>query len=170
MKDEGIKAGELIEKYRFWIGGFLLLAILVGGGAMLWRENTEKPDSELKIADNTSSIENIENKLVGIEEKISQLAGGQVSSQPVESGSDAGEVAGATTQAPAPSYSTGKININSASATQLDSLPGIGPAYAGRIIDYREVNGSFKTIGEIENIKGIGPKTFEKLKDLITVN
>ena len=51
-QDEGIKAGELIEKYRFWIGGFLMLAILVGGGVMLWRENEEKPNNELRIINN----------------------------------------------------------------------------------------------------------------------
>ena len=162
--------GELIENYRFWIGGFLIFAILAGGGFLLVRENKGKPDLEAKIDKNESNVENIENKLLSIEEKISQLSSGQVSSAPVESSGDTGEVAGATTQAPAPSYSTGKINLNSASASQLDSLPGIGPAYAGRIIDYREANGGFKTIEEIESIKGIGPKTFEKLKDLITVN
>ena len=79
-------------------------------------------------------------------------------------------MAGATTKAPSSNYATGKVNLNTASATQLDSLPGIGPAYASRIIEYREANSGFKTIEEIENIKGIGPKTFEKLKDLITVN
>lgn len=170
-KDEGFKVGEMIEKYRFWIGGFLILAIVAGGILLLVRENREKPNNELRIINNEGNIENIENRLIGIENKIDELSGSQsvqTSSQPVES--EQGEVAGATTQAPASNYSTGKININSASATQLDSLPGIGPAYAGRIIDYREANGGFKTIEEIENIKGIGPKTFEKLKDLITVN
>lgn len=63
----------------------------------------------------------------------------------------------------------GKININTASADELDLLPGIGPVYAQRIIDYRKKNGPFKTISEIQNVSGIGPKTFEKLKGLITV-
>ena len=61
------------------------------------------------------------------------------------------------------------ININTGSLDELDTLPGIGATYAQRIIDYRTQNGGFKSIGEIENVKGIGPKTFEKLKDLITI-
>lgn len=62
-----------------------------------------------------------------------------------------------------------KININTASADELDLLPGIGPVYAQRIVDYRSKNGPFKTIAEIQNVAGIGPKTFEKLKGSITV-
>ena len=61
------------------------------------------------------------------------------------------------------------VNINSGSLSELDSLPGIGPAYAQRIIDYRTQNGNFTSIDQIQEIKGIGPKTFEKLKDLITI-
>jgi len=63
----------------------------------------------------------------------------------------------------------GKININTASADELDLLPGVGPVYAQRIIDYRKKNGPFKTISGIQNVSGIGPKTFEKLKELVTV-
>ncbi len=63
-----------------------------------------------------------------------------------------------------------KININTANAMELELLPGIGPGYAKRIVEYREANGSFSAIEEITNVKGIGPATFEKLKDYITVN
>lgn len=62
-----------------------------------------------------------------------------------------------------------KVNINTADQAQLESLPGIGPAYAQRIIQYREINGSFKTIADIKQVSGIGDKRFEQLKDLITV-
>ena len=62
-----------------------------------------------------------------------------------------------------------KININTSSAAELDKLPGIGPTYAQRIIDYRDAHGGFKSISEIQNVKGIGPKTFEKLKDMIEI-
>jgi competence protein ComEA len=61
------------------------------------------------------------------------------------------------------------ININTADAGQLDSLPGIGPTLAQRIIDYRQANGPFKTIDEIKNVSGIGDKKFEDIKGLITV-
>ncbi|TEB16431.1 ComE operon protein 1 [Pelotomaculum sp. FP] len=63
----------------------------------------------------------------------------------------------------------GKVNINTADQAQLDTLPGVGPAYAQRIIQYREINGPFKTIEDIKQVSGIGDKRFEQLKDLITV-
>lgn len=60
------------------------------------------------------------------------------------------------------------ININTASLNDLMSLPGIGEVYANRIIDYRN-NKQYSSIEEIKNIEGIGEKTFEKIKDLITI-
>jgi competence protein ComEA len=63
----------------------------------------------------------------------------------------------------------GKININTATLEELDSLPGIGATRAKDIIAYREANGSFKAIEDIKNIKGIGNAAFEKLKDKITI-
>jgi competence protein ComEA len=68
-----------------------------------------------------------------------------------------------------PDSSTEKININTASAEELDKLSGIGPAIANAIIDYRTKNGSFKKIEDINNVKGIGDALFEKIKDQITV-
>ena len=61
------------------------------------------------------------------------------------------------------------ININTATKDELDTLPGIGPSKAEAIITYRETVGAFKTIEDIKNVKGIGDKTFENLKDYITV-
>ena len=63
----------------------------------------------------------------------------------------------------------GKININKADGQELQNLPGIGPAKAAAIIEYRNASGPFKTIEDLKNISGIGDKTFEKLKDLIVV-
>jgi comEA protein len=63
---------------------------------------------------------------------------------------------------------SGKINLNTASLAELDQLTGIGPAYAQRIIDYREANAGFGSVEEIMNVKGIGSKTFEKIRDQIT--
>src|SRR5262245_4935313 len=61
------------------------------------------------------------------------------------------------------------INLNTANAAELEKLPGVGPAMAARILEYRQKNGSFKKIEELMNVKGIGEKTFLKLKPLITV-
>ncbi|ASW43986.1 helix-hairpin-helix domain-containing protein [Clostridium isatidis] len=61
------------------------------------------------------------------------------------------------------------ININTASLEELTKINGIGETKAKSIIEYREKNGAFKSIEEIKNVKGIGEKTFEKLKDSITI-
>ncbi len=62
-----------------------------------------------------------------------------------------------------------KININTATVEQLDSLAGIGPSKAEAIVKYRETQGPFMKIEDIMNVSGIGQKTFESLKDNITV-
>ena len=56
-----------------------------------------------------------------------------------------------------------RTNLNTASAADLQRLPGIGPALAGRIVAYREANGPFRSPAQIVEVKGIGDKTFEKL-------
>jgi competence protein ComEA len=61
------------------------------------------------------------------------------------------------------------VNLNTATATQIATLPGIGEKAAQRIIEYREKNGGFKKIEELMNVKGIGEKSFLKLKPLVTV-
>ena len=61
------------------------------------------------------------------------------------------------------------VNLNTATATQIATLPGVGEKAAQRIIEYREKNGGFKKIEELMNVKGIGEKSFLKLKPLITV-
>jgi len=61
------------------------------------------------------------------------------------------------------------VNINTANQVQLETLPGIGPSLAGRIIQYRESNGPFRSTEDIKNVSGIGDKRYDQLKDLISV-
>ena len=62
-----------------------------------------------------------------------------------------------------------KVNINTASQEELDTLQGIGPSTATKIIEYREKNGKFKTIEDIKNVTGIGDSKFEAIKENISV-
>lgn len=64
---------------------------------------------------------------------------------------------------------TGKVNINTANQTELETLPGIGPATALKIIDYRKEKGKFKSIEDIKEVSGIGDIKYEKIKDLICI-
>ena len=61
------------------------------------------------------------------------------------------------------------VNINTANETELEELPGIGASIAGRIIEYRNKNGKFKSIEDIKNVTGIGDSKFEKIKESIRV-
>jgi len=74
---------------------------------------------------------------------------------------------GATVDTPSPS--SDKVNLNTASEADLTTLPGIGPAKAASIMDKRQELGGFKQIEDLKKVSGIGEKTFEKLKDVITI-
>ena len=62
------------------------------------------------------------------------------------------------------------INLNTADKAALESISGIGPAKANAIIKYREEQGSFKSVDELLNIKGIGPKIFKNIKDQVEIS
>lgn len=69
-----------------------------------------------------------------------------------------------------PASATAVVNLNTATAAQIATLPGIGEKAAQRIIEYRDKNGGFKKVEELMNVKGIGEKSFLKLKPLVVVS
>lgn len=139
---------DFIYKYRFVIGGFLVAIILAGSGFLIWNKFYQG-----KANEENSQVTELQKQNDQLRTQLSQ-----------NSSQDIAGAATSNTQS-----ASDKININTASATDLDKLPGIGPVRAGNIVAYREGKGGFKTIEEIKNIKGIGDATFEKMKDLITV-
>jgi competence protein ComEA len=68
-----------------------------------------------------------------------------------------------------PGQPAGPLNLNAATLAQLDTLPGVGPTLAQRIIDYREAHGGFKSVAELQQVSGIGDSKFAEIKDLVTV-
>jgi competence protein ComEA len=80
--------------------------------------------------------------------------------------------AGAAVTGPSGSAGTGPampVNLNTATLEQLDTLSGVGPSTAQKIIDYREQNGGFRSVDELQEVSGIGDVKFAALKDLVTI-
>jgi competence protein ComEA len=69
----------------------------------------------------------------------------------------------------AASASGGKVDLNRATAGDLDALPGIGPVLAARIVDYRDANGPFRSVDQLDDVPGIGPSIFADLAERVTV-
>lgn len=69
----------------------------------------------------------------------------------------------------AESRAAAPLNLNTATAVELESLPGIGAQTAARIVEYRQKNGPFKKIEEVMNVRGVGEKSFLRIKDRLTV-
>ncbi len=136
-----------LEKYRVVIGCITTVLLLGVGGLLVWIDWHPPVTSAVT----TSSVVKRSTETVP------------------------GETTTTTTIVPQPktdnvgSTQSGLININSASVTQLDSLPGIGQVYAGRIVEYRTTNGAFSSAKDIVKVKGIGEATYAKIKDKITV-
>ncbi len=182
---------------------FLLIAILVGGGIILYRQfqrqNVTPEVVPSELTQTPKSVEKIVVHITGAVKKPGvyklkkgsrvmegvKMAGGETKEANLNAINLArvlsdGEMVRVPekielgTKVPLSSVLTevgqGKVSLNLADKTQLESLPGIGPALAKRIIDYRNKNGFFKTEEELKKVSGIGEKKFNTLKDLIFVN
>jgi competence protein ComEA len=184
-----------IYKKRTLIGGILILIIFIGAGLIILSFNKNK--EEIKTANNDTEIiidiegavknpgvyklkngnivqdainaagglnENVDNDLMAKDiNRAETLKNNQKLLIPILAQASQ-QVAGTNTE----TVSAGKINLNTASLEQLDSLPGIGQVYAQRIIDYRKKK-QFSSTQEVMEIQGIGEKTYEKIKELITI-
>jgi competence protein ComEA len=64
---------------------------------------------------------------------------------------------------------TGKVNLNTASVEQLQTLPGVGQKLAARIVEYRQKSGGFKSTQELVNVRGLGEKNFQKIQGYLSV-
>jgi competence protein ComEA len=94
-------------------------------------------------------------------------AAGQLPSGATDGAGDAGPGSGGA--GPAGAGSPTKINLNTSSVTQLDTLPGVGPVTAQHIVEWRSRNGRFARVDQLREIDGIGERRFQQLRDLVTV-
>ena len=76
--------------------------------------------------------------------------------------------AGSPSGAGAPSAGAPRVSLSSATAAELDALPGVGPVTAQKIIDYRAAHGPFRSVDDLDAVPGIGPARIEQLRDLVT--
>jgi len=129
-------------------GGARVNDLLVKGGGLSAEANREWVEKNLNLARKLTDGEKIYVPKTGEEEVFLKKESSE-------------EVRGVS--------SSGLVNLNTASQGELESLSGIGPAFAGRIIEYREKNGGFRDINEVKLVSGIGEKLFEKIKDGISI-
>lgn len=151
-----------------------VLAILAGGGLYLARRGGSNPPLEIVQpaatpnqiqvhvdgAVNDPGLYNLPEDITL--QRLLQAAGG------LKEGVDASRLEINVAEPGAAPPSSQKVNLNTASADLLDSLPGIGPTLAQRIIDYRSKH-PFQYISQLMQVEGIGAAIYERLKDLVTV-
>jgi competence protein ComEA len=95
------------------------------------------------------------------------IADGEQVLVPATGSSGAGAAGGAAAASPAAGAPTAPLDLNSATAAQLDALPGVGPVTAQKIVDYRQQHGPFTSVDDLDAISGIGPAKIANLKGLV---
>jgi len=170
-----------LERYRAFIIVFLIAVILLGVVVFLYRQTSLPHSEEIAILPPSPQIYiYIEGEVVNpgaytleSEDRVAEAVGTAGGFTP---GADQGSANLAATLRDGEQihiYKLGdipqKININTAEAWLLESLPGIGETLAQRIVDYRIANGYFQSIEDLKGVDGIGPAAFDKVKDKIAV-
>ena len=180
-KDKKQIKSQRSEVIKYVLLSIVAAAILVGSFFLFWqiqKQNKTVDDPYAGAQKMQSEVSSLNKKIDDLNKALQDAKKENVETK-VTTSTKSGSVAGAETEAKtegedgsesqSQEETSGLVNINSASAAQLDTLPGIGAAYSQRIIDYRDANGGFKSTEELKNVKGIGDKTFDKLKDLVTI-
>jgi comEA protein len=135
---------------------FLLVALLVGLGLQFYMKSRPNKVPEEWAAKYENILKDFKDKTQEIEAEYNNINRDSVSTEKSHSFA-------------AKQKFVGKININTASSEDLQTLAGIGPATASKIIEFRRSNGLFENIEALQKVRGIGPKKFEKLKPNITI-
>ncbi len=138
------------QKIREQVGILLVCLVLLGSGILVIRQKGTPNINFVKGGPSSTSATSVADKATSTGTNVSAATSGQT-------------VSGATATV------SSKININTASVEDLDKLPGVGPAIAQKIIDYRTQNGLFPSIEAIDNVSGIGPSKYSQMKDLISI-
>lgn len=126
---------------------------------------TEEPEPEISAIAETEPIL-ISTERETVSEASANYAAGSSAVQILQTSSSKAEETSSTASS---ENSSELININTAPASELVKLKGIGEVKAAAIVEYRRINGNFKTAQDIMNVSGIGEKTFEKIRSQITV-
>ncbi len=147
----------------------LVVALIAGSSFLLGSHIQHKNEtlvSETNQAVTTEATAPTNDAISSIEASLNQPLESSPPSSPTAATSTSTKVSNSSTTAAVPK---GKVNINTGSQADLERLTGIGATKARAIIDYRNANGPFLRIDDLDKVKGIGPATVEKLRDEATV-